>query len=141
VGLYIDTSKLKWIFWTSHHSMLLIDMLLKSRRSLSTRTNGPSLDMQIHNNQSIRKTALTNSFLKTSLSHRKRRVTKRQRKTPENGAISKKSLGTTLMNVAQNIHWWLISKSRSRTLIQNMILKIMVKDTSTMQTPLLLSRP
>jgi hypothetical protein len=42
VGLYTDTSKLKWIFWTSHHSVLLIDMLLKSSRNLSTRTNGSS---------------------------------------------------------------------------------------------------
>jgi hypothetical protein len=37
MGLYTDTSKLKWIFWTSHHSVLLIDMLLKSSRNLSTR--------------------------------------------------------------------------------------------------------
>jgi hypothetical protein len=52
MGLYIDTSKLKWIFWTSHHSVLLIDMLLKSSRNLSTRTNG-SLGLQICNNQSM----------------------------------------------------------------------------------------
>jgi hypothetical protein len=52
------------------------------------------------------KTALTNNFLKTSLSHRKRRVTGRQRRTPENGAISTKSPGTTPMNVTQNSHWW-----------------------------------
>jgi hypothetical protein len=29
MGLYTDTSKLKWIFWTSHYSVLLIDMFLK----------------------------------------------------------------------------------------------------------------
>jgi hypothetical protein len=46
VGLYTDTSKLKWIFWTSHHLVLLIDMLLKSRRNLSTRKN-ESLGLQI----------------------------------------------------------------------------------------------
>jgi septin family protein len=138
VGLYIDTSKLKWIFWTSHHSVLLIDMLLKSRRNLGTKTNG-SLNLQICNNQSMRKTTLTNNFLKTSLSHRKRRVTGRQRRTLENGVISTKSLGTTPMNVAQNSHWWLRSKTRSRTLIQNLILKILVKDRSSTQTPLLLS--
>jgi hypothetical protein len=140
VGLYTDTSKLKWIFWTSHHSVLLIDMLLKSSRNLSTRTNGSS-GLQIRNNQSMRKTALTNSLLKTSPSHRKRRVTGRQRRTPKNGVISTKSLGTTPMNVAQNSHWWLRSKTRSRTLIQNLILKILVKDRSSTQTPLLLSRP
>jgi hypothetical protein len=57
MGLYTDTSKLKWIFWTSHHSVLLIDMLLKLSRNLSTRLNGNS-GLQIRNNQSMTKTAL-----------------------------------------------------------------------------------
>jgi hypothetical protein len=105
MGLYTDTSKLKWIFWTSHHSVLLIDMLLKSSRNLSTRTNGSS-GLQICNNQSMIKTTLTNSLPKTSPSHRKRRVMGRRRRTPENGVISTKSPGTTPMNVAQNSHWW-----------------------------------
>jgi hypothetical protein len=140
MGLYTDTSRLKWIFWTSHHSVLLIDMLLKLSRNLSTRTNGNS-GLQIHNNQSMTKTNLTNSLPKTSPRHRKRRVTGRQRRTPENGVISTKSPGTTPMNVTQNSHWWLRSKTRSQTLIQNLILKILVKDRSLTQTPLLLSRP
>jgi hypothetical protein len=106
---YIQT---EWIFWTSHHLVLPIDMLLKSRRNLSTKTNG-SLGLQIHNNQSMTKTSLTNSLPKTSLSHRKRRVTGRQRRTPENGVISTKSPVTTPMNVAQNSHWWPRSKTRS----------------------------
>jgi hypothetical protein len=50
------------------------------------------------------KIALTKSLLKTNPSHKKRRVTKRQRKTPENDVISTKAPGTTLMNVAQNSH-------------------------------------
>jgi hypothetical protein len=140
VGLYTDTSKLKWIFWTSHHLVLPIDMLLKSSRNLSTRINGSS-GMQIHNNQSMTKTTLTNSLPKTSPSHRKRRVMGRQRRTPENGAISTKAPGTKPMNVSQNSHWWPRSKTRSQTLIQNLILKILVKDRSSTQTPLLLSRP
>ena len=135
MGLYIDTSRLKWIFWTSHHLVLLIDMLLKLSRNLSTRTNGSS------GLQSMTKTTLTNSFPKTSPSHRKRRVTGRQRRTPKNGVISTKAPGTTPTNVTQNSHWWLRSKTRSRTLIQNLILKILVKDRSSTQTPLLLSRP
>jgi hypothetical protein len=98
-------------------------MLLKLSRNLSTRTNGNS-GLQIRNNQSMTKTALTNSLPKTSPRHRKRRVTGRQRRTPENGVISTKSPGTTPMNVAQNSHWWPRSKTRSRTLIQNLILKI-----------------
>jgi hypothetical protein len=80
MGLYTDTSRLKWIFWTSHHLVLLIDMLLKLSRNLSTRTNG-NLGLQIHNNQSMTKTALTNCLPKTSPRHRKRRVTGRQRRT------------------------------------------------------------
>jgi hypothetical protein len=115
-------------------------MLLKSSRNLSTRTNGSS-GLQIRNNQSMTKTTLTNSLPKTSPRHRKRRVTGRQRRTPENGVISTKSPGTTPMNVAQNSHWWSRSKTRSRTLIQNLILKMLVKDRSLTQTPLLLSRP
>jgi hypothetical protein len=138
VGLYPDTSKLKWTFWTSHHSMLPINMLLKSSRNLSTRKNGSS-GLQIHNNQSMTKTTLTNSPPKTSPSHRKRRVMGRQRRTPKNGVISTKTPRTTPMNVTQNSHWWLRSKTRSRTPIQNLTLKIMVKDRSSMQTPLLLS--
>jgi hypothetical protein len=115
-------------------------MLFKSSKNLSTRTN-ESLGIQVTNNQSMKKTALTNSLPKTIPSHRKRRVTGKQRRTPENGVISTKSPGTTPMNVAQKCHWWPISKTTSRTLIQNLILKIMVKDRSLTQTPLLLSRP
>jgi hypothetical protein len=138
VGLYTETSKLKWIFWTSRHSVLLIDMLLKSSRNLSTKTNGSS-SLQIYNNQSMTKMTLTNNLLITNASHRKRRVMGRQRRTLENGVISTKSLGTTPMNVAQNIHWWPRSKTSSQTLIHNMIMKILVKDRSSTQTPLLLS--
>lgn len=112
-------------------------MLLKSSRILGTRTNGSS-DPQIRNNQSMRKMALTNSLLKTSPSHRKRRVTGRRR-TPENGVISTKSPSTTPMNFAQNSHWWPRSKTRSQTLIQNLIQKILMEDISSTQTPLLLS--
>jgi hypothetical protein len=54
----------------------------------------------------------------------------RQRRTPENGVISTKSPGTTSMNVAQNSHWWMRSKTSSQTLIQNLILKILVNDRS-----------
>jgi hypothetical protein len=98
-----------------------------------------SLGLKICNNQSMINTALTKSLPKTSPSHMKRRVMGRKRRTLENGVISTKSPGTTLMNVSQNSHWWPRSKTRSQTLIQNMIMKILVKDRSSMQTPLLLS--
>jgi hypothetical protein len=109
-------------------------MLLKLSRNLSTRTNR-NLGLQICNNQSMTKMALTNSLLKTNPRHRKRRVTGRKRRTLENGVISTKA------PVTQNSHWWSRSKTRSRTLIQNPILKILVKDRSLTQTPLLLSQP
>jgi len=41
------------------------------------------------------------------------------------------------MDVAQNSHWWMRSKTRSWTLIQ----KILVEERLSTQTPLLLSRP
>jgi hypothetical protein len=140
VGLYIDTSKLKWIFWPSHHLMFLIDILLKSRKNLSTRTKG-SFCLKIHNNQSMIKIKLINSLPKTSPSHRKRRVRGRQRRTPKNGGVFTKYSGTTPSNVSQNSHWWLRSKRRNQTLVQNLITKIVVKDISSTQTPLLWSRP
>jgi hypothetical protein len=59
----------------------------------------------------------------------------RRRRTLESGVISTKSPGTTLMNVAQNNHWWPRSKKRSRTLIHNLIQKIMGEDRSSMQDP------
>jgi hypothetical protein len=131
VGLYTDTSKLKWSFCTSHHWVFLIDMLLKSSRNLSTRTSG-SLSLKICNNQSMIKTTLTNNLPKTSPSHKKRRVTGIQRRTLESGVIFTKSPGRTLMNFTQNNHWWLRSKKMSRTLIHNLIMKIMEGDRSSM---------
>jgi hypothetical protein len=136
MGIYIDTSKMKWILWTSHHWVFLIDMLLKLSRNLRTRIRR-SLGLQIRNNQSMVKMTLTTNLHKTSPSHRKRRVTKIRRRKLENGAISTKSPGTTPMNVAQNNHWWMRSKKRRQTLFQ----KIMEEDRSSTQTPLLRSRP
>jgi hypothetical protein len=103
--------------------------VVKLEHKFRHQKNGSS-DLQICNKQSMRKTALTNEFQKTILRHIKRRVMGRRRRSLEKGAIFKKSPDTTLMNVAQNIHWWLRSKTRIQTLIQNMIMKIMVKDRS-----------
>jgi hypothetical protein len=97
MGIYTDTSKLKWIFWTSHHSVLPIDMMLKLSINLSNKTNR-SLGMQIRNNQSMAKTFVTNSLPKTNPSHRKIRVMGRQKRKAENGVISTKYPGTTPMN-------------------------------------------
>ena len=107
MGLYTDTSKLKWIFWTSHHRVLLIETLLKSSRNLSNGTNRRSV-LQISKNQSMIKMVLTKNLLESRLIHR--RVMEIRRRTLENGVISKQFPITTLMNVAHNSHWWLISK-------------------------------
>jgi hypothetical protein len=101
---------LKWIFWTSRHWEPLIDMLSKSSRNSSSRTSG-SLGLQIHNNQSMVRVALTprpkdrarmaNPRI-TIPSHQQRRVMGSRRRTLENGVSSTKSLGTILMNVTPN---------------------------------------
>jgi hypothetical protein len=103
--------------------------VVKLSRNLSTRTNGNS-GLQIRKNKSMTNMDLTNSLSKTSPRHRKIRVTGRQRGTLENVVISTKSPGKTPMNVTQKNHGWLRSKTRSRTLIQNLIIKILVKDKS-----------
>jgi hypothetical protein len=74
------------------------------------------------------KIALTDSLLKPVQYIGKEGSREDKEGTPENGAISTKSLGTTSMNVTQNNHWWPRSKTRIRTLILNLILKILVKD-------------
>jgi hypothetical protein len=48
-------------------------------------------------------------------------------KDTKNGVISTKSPGTKPMNVTQNSHWWPKSKTRSRTLIHNLIQKILTE--------------
>jgi hypothetical protein len=63
------------------------------------------------------KMALTTILQKAIPSHRKIRVMERRRKKLESGATSIKSLGTKLMNVSQNNHWWPRSRKRSQTLI------------------------
>jgi hypothetical protein len=84
-------------------------MLSKSSRNLGTRTNWSS-GLQIRNNQSMINATLKIILLKTYPNDKKRRVTERRRRTLESGEISTKSPITTLMNVAQNNHWWPRSK-------------------------------
>jgi len=115
-------------------------MLSKSGRNLGTRRKG-NLSLQICYSQSMVWMTLSKNLQTTSPRHRTIRVKEIQRMTLGGGVTSTKSPGTTPMNVTQNNHWWPRSKTRSWTLIQNLILKILVKDRSLMQTPPLLSRP
>jgi hypothetical protein len=78
---------------------------VKIEQNLSSKISG-SLGLQIHNNKSFVKIALTHrtpNLKTTSPSHRQRRVTGRQR-TLESGVSSTKAPCTTLMNVARNCH-------------------------------------
>jgi hypothetical protein len=87
------------------------------------------------------KDTLTNNLQKTSPRHRKIRVKEIEIMTLGSGATSTKSPIITPMNVARNNNWWPRSKTRSRTLIQNLIQKILKTYRSSKHTPLLLSRP
>jgi hypothetical protein len=97
-----------------------IDMLSKESINLGTIKNESS-GLEIHNNQSTIMMTLTKNLLTTNPRHKKRRVRERQRMTLQSGVTYTKSPGTTSMNVTQNFHLWLRSKTRSRTMIQNII--------------------
>jgi hypothetical protein len=104
-------------------------MLSKSSRNLSSRTSGSS-GLQIHNNQSMVRVALTPrpkdrarmaSPRITIPSHQQRRVMGSRRRTLESGVSSTKSLGTILMNVTPNSHCWLRRKPQGQMLTQTLI--------------------
>jgi hypothetical protein len=59
------------------------------------------------------------------------------RKTLESGATSTKSLETTPMNVARNIHWFPISNKTNQNLDWNLIQRIINGNKSSMQNPFL----
>ena len=84
---------------TSIHLDLLIGMLSKSRRNFDKRTS-ETLDLEIHHRSKARETLAYRAQEKemtTSPLHK-------QRRTPRSDANFIKSLGTTLMNVAQSSH-------------------------------------
>jgi hypothetical protein len=112
--LYIDTSRLKWNFWTSHPWARPTDMSSKSSRSSSKRRG--NLGLGIPHNKSQERVASTHrkkdrakmdSIRTTSPSRKQRRTPKRQRKIPGSGATSIISLGITLLTAAQSSRWWL----------------------------------
>jgi hypothetical protein len=125
MGLCTGTSKPKLSFWTSRHWKPLIDVLSKLSRNSSKKTSGSS-GLQIDNNQSMVRVALTPSPKDrermanpriTKLNHQQRRVM-RSRRTLENSASSTKSLGTILMNVVPNSCCWLRQNPQGQMLNQ-----------------------
>jgi hypothetical protein len=73
--------------------------------------------------------------------HRKIRVTIILTKTPKSGASSTTDLGTTLMNVAQNNHWWLSSKKENHNMTWAMIQSTIKVNISSMYNSFLPSWP
>ena len=128
----IDRFKHKWSFWTSPHSVWLIDTLTRSRRNLSKR--GESLDLQIPHSRSkakevptyqTRDRAKMATLRTTSPGRNTRRVLRSRIRTHENGVNTIKSLGTRLKNVTPSSHsWsnWRLPSQRS-IMIVNQILK------------------
>jgi hypothetical protein len=111
--LYIDTSRPKWNFWTSHPWARPTDMPSKSSRSSNKRRD--NLGLGTPHNKSQERVAPTHrtkdrenmdSIRTTSPSHKQRRTPERQRKIPGSGATSIRALGITLLTVAQSSHWW-----------------------------------
>jgi hypothetical protein len=112
--LSIDTSRLKWNFWTSHPWAWPTDMSSKSSRS-SNKRHG-YLGLGTPHNKSQERAATTHktknrakmdSIKTTSPSRKQRRTPERQRKTPGIGATSIRALGITLLTAAQSSRWWL----------------------------------
>jgi hypothetical protein len=110
----IDTSNLKWIFWTSHPWARPIDMISKSSRSLNKicdnlglgtphkkikEREAPTHRTKDRENMDILRT--------TSPNRKKRRTPERQRKIPGSGVTSIRSPSITLLIAAQRSRWWL----------------------------------
>jgi hypothetical protein len=113
-ALYIDTSKTKWNFWTSHPWARPTDIPSKSSRS-SNKKRG-NLGLGTPHNKIQERVAPTHrtknrenmeSIKTTSPSCKKRRTPERQRKILRSGATSIRSLGITLLTATQSSHWWL----------------------------------
>jgi hypothetical protein len=113
VVLYIDTSRLKWNFWTSHPWAQPIDMPSKSSRSSNKRRNNLVLGTP-HNKireraaptHRTKDRAKMDSIRTTSSSRKKIRTPERQRKILGSGVTSIRALGITLPTAAQSSHWW-----------------------------------
>jgi hypothetical protein len=111
--LCIDTSRLKWNFWTSHPWARPIDMLSKSSRSSNKRRGNLGLGTPHNKSQErvapIHRTkdrAKMDSIKTTSTRHKQRRTPERQIKISGSGATSIRDLGITLLTAAQSSRWW-----------------------------------
>ena len=111
--LCIDTSKLKWNFWTSHPWARPTDM--PSKLSKSSNKRHDNLGLRTPHKKTQERAAPTHrkkdrenmdSIRTTSPRRKQRRTSKRQRKIPGSGVTSIRALGITLLTAAQRSHWW-----------------------------------
>jgi hypothetical protein len=114
VVLSIDTSRPKWNLWTSHPWARPTDMPSKSSKISNKRHF--NLGRGIPHNKSQERAAPTHrekdrakmhSIKTMHPSRKQRRTPERQRKILGSGATSIRSLGITLLTVAQSRSWWL----------------------------------
>jgi hypothetical protein len=125
---------------------MLIDIYSKSSRNSSSGVR-KSLSLKILHNRSIEKETLTHimKYISKNKSNlkisnpgcRQRRVTGSLRKTPKSGVSSTKSLGTTLINVTRNSHWWSSLKKKNQNLTHTLIQRTIKGNETSMQNPLL----
>jgi hypothetical protein len=110
--LYIDTSILKWNFWTYHPWARPTDMSSKSDRSSNKRRN--NLGLGTPHKKCQERAAPTHKTkdrvkmdsIRISIPSHKKRTLERQRNMPGSDATSTRALSITLRIVAQSSHWW-----------------------------------
>jgi hypothetical protein len=110
--VFIDTSRPKWIFWTSHPWAQPTNMLSKSSKISNKRHDNFGLGTPHRKSQErVARTCRTKVREKMD---DQRKTSNKQRTTPErkikilgSGVTSIRAHGITLLIVAQRSHWWL----------------------------------
>jgi hypothetical protein len=111
--LCIDTSRPKWNLWTSHPWVQPTDMLSKSskrsnkrRGNLGLGTPHSKIQEGVAPTHKTKDKEKMDSIRTTSPSRKQIRIPERQRKISRGSVTSIRSLGITLLIVAQIIRWW-----------------------------------
>jgi hypothetical protein len=110
----IDTSILKWSFWTSHPWARPTDMLSKSSRISNKRRDNLGLVTPHRKSQErespthrIKDRENTDILRTNSPGRKQRRTPERQRKIPGSGATSIRAPDITLLIATRSSMWWL----------------------------------
>jgi hypothetical protein len=112
--VYIDTSRHKWSFWTSHPWVRPIDMSSKSSKSLNKICVSLGLGTPHSRSRArafptcrTKDRAKMGNLRKTSPNRKQRRTMGRQRKILGSGVTSIRAPGISLLIVSQSSLWWL----------------------------------